>query len=78
MQLTEFTLVSTDHEFKDGQLLEPNFNQHVGDMTNNIQVDCFDCEMEKTYSRGQILKGKAPKWIIEKYKQVTERPLKGD
>jgi len=34
--------------------------------------------MEKTYSRGQILKGKAPKWIIEKYKQVTERPLKGD
>jgi hypothetical protein len=41
MQLTEFTLVSTDHEFKDGQLLEPNFNQHEGDMTNNNQVDCF-------------------------------------
>jgi len=73
MTLIEFTVCSSQHTFRDGLFVDNN--QDPSDMNNDIQVECDDCGMVKLFSRNQIRKGKAPKWLQNRYCKVANQEL---
>jgi hypothetical protein len=68
MVLYEFITASTGHNYEDGEYTD-SVNKE-GNYLNMIQVYCFDCNLEKVYSRRNL-----PKWVDERLKQVSERDL---